>query len=221
MDDNDFRTPREKLLGLAQAAAAMREPHRHWAVLGIERQRRAYDIGTCSEMEIVEAAYGVNNAAAYWKAWDGDPEMVGKIGDLLEFHSDESRSRVRYIVKRYVKKNQYVSGRDCIKSIYENPNSTHLLSDSAKEYILTIVTFDIASTIQKPKKAGRPAGAGSLKRQDGPIIQQMKSGIDAGTFASVSAAARAFASSATGYGTSQEDSVVRRLVDRYKAQYGD
>ncbi|MFG1188731.1 hypothetical protein [Xanthobacter flavus] len=221
MDDSDFRTPREKLLGLAQAAAAMSEPDRHWAVLGIERERRAYGVGTCSEMEIVEAAYGENNAADYWKAWAGDPEMTGKIGDLLEFHSDEGRRHVRHIVKRYVKLDQYLSGRECMKAIYENPNSAHLLSESAKEYILTIIPFDFSEKIQKPKKIGRPAGAGSLKRQDGPIIEQMKSGIDAGTFASVAAAARAFAPSATGYGTSQEDSVVRRLVDRYKARYGD
>lgn len=219
MDDSDFRTPREKLLDMARFSSSTKEPYRHRAVLRLQQDRRAYGVKTCSEMEIVEAAYGTGNGALYWKAWAGDPGMLNKIRDLLEFHSDENRRYVYDIFNNYIAPFHYTDGQSCMIGIFRNPNTSHILSESAKEYIMEIVPLHLPAAMTPRKKVGRPSGAGSLSKHDEPLILEMKSRIDSGEFTSAAAAARAVASKARGDGTSQEDSIVRRLVGRYKARY--
>jgi hypothetical protein len=71
--------------------------------------------------------------------------------------------------------------------------------------------------VPKKRSVGRPEGAGSFKRDDLKIVDEMHKGLASEEFASISAAARACAPRAGGAGTlsSKEDRLRRRYAQRY------
>jgi hypothetical protein len=76
---------------------------------------------------------------------------------------------------------------------------------------------DVPSPEGKKRAAGRPRGAGSYKRSDLALVEDMRRGIENEDYSSISAAARALAPKAAGHGT--PSSKERRLINRYSELY--
>lgn len=159
MLEKKSRTDRERILDMATAAAALHEPFRRQAIMGIMHDRfrwipsaadpRADQPPCCKEAEVFYAGYGDATGREYWSAWiSGD--LTVELERVLAAHTSRSVEEFDHVRNTLADALAPIAGRpprEMVKHLIENIDKRRFVPDSLRAYIETTSSPDsVAST---------------------------------------------------------------------------
>lgn len=148
---NDTRTDRERISAMARAAAALPEPYRRRAVMGLLRERyrqrlpaegatvmHAEQPPCCSEAEVFYDAYGDETGREYWAAWlfPGKVAPV-ELARLLAAHISrgvQEFEHVRMALSAALTETGGISACAIVGRLLEDPDTRRFVPASLRAY---------------------------------------------------------------------------------------
>jgi hypothetical protein len=156
------RVPREQILGMARAAAALPEPARRRTVLAIMRERgRWIALGTDagSEPTVLYEACGDAGGRAYWSAWLFPGKATATdLARLLSAHAAHGEAAFLRLQAAFLDALRPVldrSAREMVERLLEDPDVSRHIPISLRAFISA---EPIAAVNKKTKPAKIPPG---------------------------------------------------------------
>jgi hypothetical protein len=140
------RSSRDRLLATAEAASGFDEPGRRFAVLGLIKDRwRSFGATCpkppliCTEGEIFTLSYGDPSGSKYWLAWLFEPLQKSELANTIAAATTTSPCEWDLHYRRLM---QALAARpdpctrDDVEWLMKNPNTTHLIPASLREFLM-------------------------------------------------------------------------------------
>jgi hypothetical protein len=186
----DARTNRELILGMAGSSAALPEPHRRRAVMGLMRERYRSVLSAadprvnelpCTEAEVFYAGYGDATGREYWSAWLFPGKATAdQLAWLIAAHASRSAEEFERVRKQLAASLAAIAEqpvRAIVKHLVADPDTGRFVPTSLRAFLEVEQNAQPASAT--PATAPRRRGQRPMQRER--VQAAMWAALEAGT----------------------------------------